>query len=91
MTRTATAGSTKRNAHRARKQWSSSARKVAAVAPVRAVLAKVAQAVGPVKADVVVKADPVKAGPVKAGPVKAGPADVVVKADAAAFVPRLIR
>ena len=86
MTRTATAGSTKRNAHRARKQWSSSARKVAAVAPVRAVLAKVAQAVGPVKADVVVKADPVKAGPVKAGP-----ADVVVKADAAAFVPRLIR
>ena len=70
MTRTATAGSTKRNAHRARKQWSSSARKVAAVAPVRAVLAKVAQAVGPVKA---------------------GPADVVVKADAAAFVPRLIR
>ena len=30
-------------------------------------------------------------GPVKAGPVKAGPADVVVKADAAAFVPRLIR
>ena len=81
MTRTATAGSTKRNAHRARKQWSSSARKVAAVAPVRAVLAKVAQAVGPVKADVVVKADPVKAGP----------ADVVVKADAAAFVPRLIR
>ena len=57
----------------------------------RAVLAKVAQAVGPVKADVVVKADPVKAGPVKAGPVKAGPADVVVKADAAAFVPRLIR
>ena len=25
------------------------------------------------------------------GPVKAGPADVVVKADAAAFVPRLIR
>ena len=75
MTRTATAGSTKRNAHRARKQWSSSARKVAAVAPVRAVLAKVAQAVGPVKA----------------GPVKAGPADVVVKADAAAFVPRLIR
>ena len=53
MTRTATAGSTKRNAHRARKQWSSSARKVA-------------QAVGPVKAgpaDVVVKAGPVKAGP----------------------------
>ena len=70
MTRTATVGSTKRNAHRARKQWSSSARKVAALAPVRAVLAKVAQAVGPVKAD---------------------PADVEVKADAAAFVPRLIR
>ena len=84
MTRTATAGSTKRNAHRARKQWSSSARKVAAVAPVRAVLAKVAQAVGPVKAD---PADVV----VKAGPVKADPTDVVVKADAAAFVPRLIR
>ena len=89
MTRTATAGSTKKNAHRARKQWSSSARKVAAVAPVRAVLAKVVQAVGPVKAgpaDVVVKA-----GPVKADPVKADPADVVVKADAATFVPRLIR
>ena len=84
MTRTATAGSTKRNAHRARKQWSSSARKVAAVAPVRAVLAKVVQAVGPVKAG---PADVV----VKAGPVKAGPADVVVKADVAAFVPRLIR
>ncbi len=85
MTRTATAGSTKRNAHRARKQWSSSARKVAAV-----VQDKAAQAVGPVKAGPV-KAGPVKAGPVKAGPVKAGPADVVVKADAAAFVPRLIR
>ncbi len=45
---------------------------------------KAAQAVGPVKAGLTV----VQA---KVGPVKAGPADVVVKADAAAFVPRLIR
>ena len=60
MTRTATAGSTKRNAHRARKQWSSSARKVAAVAPVKADPADVVVKAGPVKAgpaDVVVKAD----------------------------------
>ena len=70
------ARSTKRNSHRPRKGRNFSALNLV----VADVPDKAAQAVGPAKV-----------GPVKAGPVKAGPADVVVKADAAAFVPRLIR